>query len=305
SYDAEYGRNAGSVVNVVTKAGSNEWHGGAWEFNRDDSLQATNFFATAKPDLKQNQYGGSIGGPLVHSRLFLFSYYEGFQNKQGVTDTRTVLSAAQRGGDFSGGAVIRNPATGLPFPNNVIPAALVSPISQKILDQYIPLPNSTANRSVRSPNVEDTRQQFGTRVDMRVNDRHTLLARYIVGHTNNVNPLGGSNFSPAGNTSVATLQDLMGSDTWLIRSNMINVARASMNRIDAKPTVTSGLDLRDLGWQMTPSNATAAGLPFVTISGFFTTGDAQQPFATRVNNVAAFTDDLSWVRGAHAFKFGG
>src|SRR5262249_12670270 len=94
SYDAEYGRNAGSVVNVVTKSGTNEWHGGGWEFNRDDGLQATNFFATTKPALKQNQYGGAIGGPLVRSRLFVFSYFEGFKNKQGVTDTRTVLSAA-------------------------------------------------------------------------------------------------------------------------------------------------------------------------------------------------------------------
>ena len=305
SYDAEYGRNAGSVVNVVTKAGTNQWHGGAWEFNRDDRLQATNFFAAAKPALKQNQFGGAFGGALVKSRLFNFSYFEGFQNKQGVTDTRTVLSAAQRAGDFSGGAAIRDPLTGQPFPGNAIPAARISPIAQKILDQYIPLPNSAGNRSVRSPNVEDTRQQFGTRFDVHVNDAHTLLGRYIVGHTNSVNPLGGSNFSPAGNTAVATLQDAMASDTWIIRSNMINVARGSMNRIDAKPTVTSGLNVRDLGFNITPSNPTAAGLPFLTVTGFFTTGDAQQPFATRVNNVAAFSDDLSWIRGAHALKFGG
>src|SRR4030095_2886439 len=68
SYDAEYGRNAGSVVNVVTKSGTNSWHGGAWEFNRDDSLQSKNFFATAKPELKQNQFGGAIGGPLAAER---------------------------------------------------------------------------------------------------------------------------------------------------------------------------------------------------------------------------------------------
>jgi len=305
SYDAEYGRNAGSVVNVVTKSGTNDWRGSAWEFNRDDRLQATNFFATAKPALKQNQFGGALGGPLVKNRAFLFSYFEGFQNKQGVTDTRTVLSPAQRGGDFSGGGVIRDPVTGLPFPGNAIPPSRISPIAQRILDEYIPLPNSTGNRSVRSPNVEDTRQQFGTRVDLHLNDAHTLLARYIVGHTNNVNPLGGSNFSPAGNTSIATLQDVMASDTWSIRPTMINVLRGSVNRISAKPTVTSGLNLRDLGFNITPSNATAAGLPFITVTGFFTTGDAQQPFATRENNVFGVTDDLTWITGPHSFKFGG
>src|SRR4026209_1894885 len=91
----------------------------------------------------------------------------------------------------------------------------------------------------------------------------------------------------------------------MIRPTMINVARASMNRISAKPTVTSGLDLRDLGFQMTPSNENAAGLPFITVTGFFTTGDAQQPFATRVNNVFGVTDDLTLVKSGHSMKFGG
>jgi hypothetical protein len=86
---------------------------------------------------------------------------------------------------------------------------------------------------------------------------------------------------------------------------MINVARASFNRIAAKPTVTSGLNLQDLGFSYAGSNPTAAGLPFVMVTGFFTTGDAQQPFAARTNNVFAVTDDFSWVAGAHSLKFGG
>jgi hypothetical protein len=305
SYDAEYGRNAGSVVNVVTKSGTNDWHGSVWEFNRDDSLQAKNYFATTKPALKQNQYGGAAGGPIVRNRAFVFGYFEGFRNRQGVTDTRTVLSSAQRAGDFSGAASIRDPLTGLPFAGNVIPPGRIHPISRQILDSYIPLPNSTLNRVVRSPDVNDTRRQFGTRVDYRLNDQHNLLGRYIYGHTNNVNPLGGSNFSPAGNTSIATLQDVMASDTWMVRPNMINVARASVNRISARPTVTSGLDLRDLGFNITPSNETAAGLPFISLTGFFSTGDAQQPFATRANNVFSITDELTWVSGTHSLKFGG
>ena len=101
SYSAEYGRNSGSVVNVVTRAGSNELHGAAWEFNRDDALQARNFFAPPtqpKPKLKQNQFGGSLGGPLQRNRMFGFGYYEGYRNTSGQTQNIVVAQrcAAQR-----------------------------------------------------------------------------------------------------------------------------------------------------------------------------------------------------------------
>src|SRR5829696_3333398 len=88
SYSAEFGRNSGSVVNVVTRGGTNQFHGAAWEFNRDDALQARNFFAPAnqaKPKLKQNQFGGSLGGPVVKNRFFGFGYYEGYRNTRGNT----------------------------------------------------------------------------------------------------------------------------------------------------------------------------------------------------------------------------
>ncbi|MCU1261274.1 MAG: hypothetical protein JWO80_4159, partial [Bryobacterales bacterium] len=305
SYGAEYGRNAGSVVNVVTRSGTNKLHGGAWEFNRDDSLQARNFFAATTPALKQNQYGGDLGGPIVRKKLFMFGYYEGFNNTQGSTATQTVLSVAQRAGDFSGGAAIKDPLTGVVFPNNIIPADRISPIAAKILAGYIPLPNQAGNRLVRSPNVEDTREQFGTRVDYQFSEKHSIFGRYLFGHTNTFDPLGGSNFSPSGNRALARVQDAMGSDTWIIHPNMINVARFGLNRIDAKPTTTSGKSINDLGFQYSPSNAAAAGLPFITVSGFFTAGDAQQPFANRINNVISFSDDLNWVTGRHSLKFGG
>ncbi len=304
SYGAEYGRNAGSVVNVVTKSGTNAWHGSAWEFNRDDTFQARNFFASSTPTLKQNQYGGTIGGPILKNRLFVFGYYEGFRNTQGTTSNLVVLSADQRAGNF-GATNIIDPLTGVAFPGNMIPAGRIDPIAAKILSSYIPLPNSPGNRLVRSPNTTDDRNQFGDRVDYRLNDHHTLYGRYLFGHSNQFNPLGGSNFAPKGNVAVARVQDGMGSDTWTIRPNMINVARFGVNRIDAKPNVTSGLSLGSLGFQYTGSNATAAGLPFITINGFFTTGDAQQPFANRVNNVISFSDDLSWIVGRHSVKFGG
>ena len=187
----------------------------------------------------------------------------------------------------------------------MIPSDRIGPIAAKILSDYIPVPNQPGNRSVRSPNTEII---VISSAIASITASMTVIpcsAVICTGIAKPFNPLGGSNFSPKGNTAIARVQDVMVSDTWTIRPTIINVARFGVNRIDAKPTVTSGLSLSSLGFQYSASNATAAGLPFITVNGFFTTGDAQQPFANRVNNVVSFSDDLAWIHGRHSFKFGG
>src|SRR5438093_8892525 len=180
SYAAEFGRNAGAVVNVVTKLGSNQPHGAAWEFNRDDALQARNFFASptqAKPVLKQNQFGASFGGPFEKNKLFFFGYYEGYRNKQGSTSNTVVLSEAQRGGDFSGGAAIRDPQTGQPFQGNVIPQPRLDPAAVKLIGDFVPHANSGANRYIVSPTTTDNRDSLGVRMDYQFSASNSLLGR--------------------------------------------------------------------------------------------------------------------------------
>jgi hypothetical protein len=303
SYTAEYGRNAGSVTNVVTRSGTNTLHGSGWEFLRNDAMDARNFFAVgAKPELKQNQFGASVGGPVVKSRLFGFGYYEGYRNTKGTTDTRVVPSQAERNGVFT--SAIRDPLTGQPFANNTIPSDRISPITQKLLNDYVPLPNTAGNRLSRSPNVIDDRNQFGGRGDLRLSDSHSILGRVMYAKTNQKNPLTGVNFSPAGNIAKAKLYDVLVSDTLILKSNLINVVRIGDNHIDANPTTTSGLNPKDLGLNVTQTNSAAAGLPFFNLGGTVSIGDAQQPFAHRVNDVFSIGDDLSWVVERHAFKFG-
>jgi outer membrane receptor protein involved in Fe transport len=304
AYDAAYGRNVGSVVNVVTKSGSNDWQGTLWAFNRNDRFQARNFFAAAKPRLEQNQFGAAAGGPLRRNRLFLFAYVEGFRNLEGQTDVRAVPTVQQRAGDFSARAALRDPLTGGPFPGNVIPADRLDPLARQWLDRLVPLPND-GSRLVRAPNIDDAREQFGVRFDYRPNAQHLLLGRYIFGHTRASNPIGASNFAPVDNLAVATVQDAMGSDTWVLRDNVINVVRVAVNRFGGTPNVSSGLDPRDFGFAFTGSTPASLGLPFVTIPGFFTTGDAQSQFTRRINTVVGLTDDLTWVRGEHTIKLGG
>jgi outer membrane receptor protein involved in Fe transport len=308
SYNAEYGRNAGSIVSVVTKAGTNAWHGAAWEFNRDDALQARNFFAPStqpKPKLKQNQFGGSLGGPLAKNKLFAFGYYEGFRNQAGITTVLTVPTEAQRRGDFSGGAAVRDPRTGQPFPGNVIPADRLDPVALKLLADFVPPPNVGANRYTVSPTVEDDRDQAGLRLDYHASARHSLLGRYLWSHTNRLTP---RTVQPSDQIAKATLQDAMLSDTYMFSANAINVARVSFNRIYANPAVTSGLANADYGINLPSTNPLAPGLASINISGLFaagnTLGDPQQPFVERVNNVFQLTDDLTWLRGRHSWKLG-
>jgi hypothetical protein len=308
SFGAEYGRNAGSVVNVVTRSGTNEWHGSAWEFNRDDALQARNFFAPKdqpKPKLQQNQFGAAAGGPLVKNRLFVFGYYEGFRNQTGTTQVLTVLTEAQRRGDFSGGAAIRDPLTGQPFPGNMIPSTRLSPIALRLLDEFVPLPNVAPNRFTASPVIEDNRHQAGLRADYRLNDAHSILGRYLWSDTERLTP---RTVQAVNQQALATLQDVMGAHTWLIGSNRINVARVSFNRIHANPEVTSGLRNPDYGINLPNGNPLAVGLASIELTGFFTgtsaLGDRQQPFVERVNNVFQLVDDFTWLSGRHSLKFG-
>ncbi len=307
SYNAEYGRNAGSVVNVVTKSGTNEWHGSVWEFNRDDALEARNFFAPKnqpKPTLKQNQFGASLGGPIAKDKLFGFAYYEGFRNTRGTTTNMVVLTEAQRAGDFSGGPPIRDPLTGQPFPDNLVPANRLDPIAQRLLRDFVPAPNSAGNRYIVSPELRDTRDQFGLRVDYALSDRNLILARYLRSETEVLTP---RIVTPIDQRSGATLQDFMLSNTHTFSPNAINVTRVSLNKIAANPQVTSGLSNAEYGFKLPNTNPAAVGLPSILVPGFFNNvllGDLQQPFVERRNDVLQISSDFSYLRGRHAFKLG-
>lgn len=302
SYNAEYGRNSGSVTNVVTKSGSNQWHGALWEFNRNDTFQERNFFVPetqAKPKLKQNQFGGSLGGPIVKDKLFAFGYYEGYRNTRGTTQNLLVPSEAQRAGILGG--TVRDPLTGQPFPGGIIPASRISPISSKLLADFMPLPNSAGNRYIVSPEVVDTRNQAGGRLDYKASEKHQMLGRFMWNHTNVATP---KVQQPADALAIAEILDIMVSDTYMFSANAINQVRFSINKIDAQPAVTSGLTNDKYGINVKNTNPLAVGLPSMAISGFPALGDPQQPFVQRNNDVYQFTDDFSWLRGKHSLKFG-
>jgi hypothetical protein len=147
NYSAAQGNSAGAVVNAVTRSGTNDFHGGTFDYLRDRTFNARNFFSPEKDFLKRQQYGGFLGGPIQHNQTFFFVGWQGTQLQNvGTTKTATVPTAEQRAGNF-GSAIVRDPLTGQPFPNNQIPVSRFDPASVAVL-KYIPIPGSDGRISI-------------------------------------------------------------------------------------------------------------------------------------------------------------
>jgi hypothetical protein len=139
---AEFGGTSGGITTIVTRSGTNSAHGTLYEFLRNDALDANNYFAPRKEELKQNQFGGTIGGPMVHNHAYFFAYYEGLRDNQDITHGVVVPTVAERTGDFSADAPILFNSTKAPYTNNL--AGLISPITAKYLT-FFPIPNTQEN----------------------------------------------------------------------------------------------------------------------------------------------------------------
>jgi len=216
TFDAEYGRNSGAVINVVTKSGTNEFHGNAFEFFRNSVLNAQGYFNVVKPQFQQNQFGGTFGGPIKKDRAFFFLSYEGRRIKQGIPSAQfQVPDQAQRGGDFSaftGGftgyindqavadalnarpgctsAIAGNggqtPAAGVfysaifPAPANFIPPACMDPTAVALMKLYVPLPNQPGNYFQSVPNQIVNGDQGSAKFDYRLTNNQNLNVYYYI-----------------------------------------------------------------------------------------------------------------------------
>src|ERR1035438_3132709 len=191
-YTAEF-RNAGGVINATTKTGGSEFHGGAFEFLRNDQLDSRNFFSLTRAVLKRNQFGGQIGGPLAlphvgAHRTFFFVNYEGWRQRAGQVFNNIVPTVAMRSGDFSAAGLhkIYDPLGHTPFPGNVIPTSRISAQAQ-FFNAYIPNPNS-ANHAIFGPSQALDQDQFTIRVDQTINDKHRAFVRWSFINYDEQNP---------------------------------------------------------------------------------------------------------------------
>ncbi|MFZ5928415.1 MAG: TonB-dependent receptor [Acidobacteriota bacterium] len=307
TFPAEYGASAGSTVNAVTRSGTNSYHGTLWNFLRNDALDARDFFALQRPPLRQNQFGATAGGRIAPDRTFFFAYYEGLRARTGTTQNVVVPTADQRSGNLAGfSPAPRDPEAGnQPFPGGVIPSSRLSPISARLLSDFVPLPNSPGNRFVRSPSVATDGDQGGGRLDHRLSARDLLFVRYSQQRSESRNPLGAGTFSSAGSNSSDTAHNAVLSHTATLSPERLNEFSLSFLRFFSRPATWSGANLADYGWRYTPTEPSALGLPIVSISGLFSIGDAAQSWTRLARNTYQAQDNLTWLRGRHAFKMGG
>lgn len=200
NYSAEFGGEAGGHINVVTKAGTNQFHGAAWEFLRNTKLNARDKFADRRAQLNRNSFGTAVGGPIRRDKTFFFGAWDSMRLRQGFTQNTTVPTQAFREGDFS--ALLRTDAsnpnpiviydwtTGAPFPNNIIPRSRLNPLAVNFQREFIPLPNRAGrggNRPIdnyQSLQPQETgNDQFITRLDHQFNTSHRIYGRYIISDT--------------------------------------------------------------------------------------------------------------------------
>jgi hypothetical protein len=181
---AEFTGGAGAMVTAVTKSGTNEFHGSAWEYIRNSALDARNYFSTSVPELRRNQYGLAGGGPIRRDHTFWFVAWEGFRQAQGQPYLGSYPTASEVAGNLSDfNTTVVDPLTGLPFPGNVIPANRINPLSASWIKSFIPLPNSNVPLSQGNyvvQRVEPITYDSGVgRIDQRVGQNGNLFGRYI------------------------------------------------------------------------------------------------------------------------------
>jgi hypothetical protein len=258
TFDAEFGRNSGAVVNVVTKSGTNDLHGSAFEFLRNKVLNAKNFFDTTKGDFKQNQFGGTLGGPIRKDRTFIFGSYEGRRIISGVSSGTVLLpTAAELGGDFSGGPAFTGTLvnsgllaarTGCPaaitaqggtladntpysavFPGNKIPTACFDQVAAD-LTKLFPTASGGGNVFTSNPADHSKGDQFTIRFDHKLTTTQQLSAYYYFDDSSDNQPFSffqaaGANVPGFGAQFASRFQQLNVAHTWTIGSKSVNEAR--------------------------------------------------------------------------------
>ena len=329
NFSAEYGYSAGAVVNATIKSGTNKIHGDAFEFIRNDFLDARDYFADPnqrKPLLRRNQFGATLGGPIVRNKAFFFGSWEQTRQASGATFVETVPTAAEKAGDFSAAGLppLYDPSTTqqvgnttnytrTAFAGNRIPSGRIDPLAAKLL-ALEPLPtvaNSAVNNFVSNPTDTSRVNRFDARQDTYLSDLDQLFVRYSYDRSNSATPgpfppplIGSSTFQQANQFDAGHGVAL--GETHVFKPNLVNEFRAGYNRIEDNltPFVTDNL-ISQFGFQGIPQQPGVTGLPQLSVTGFAGLGEATYLPNYKISEALIIEDHVAWTLGRHSIKIGG
>ena len=302
SYSAEYGFFSGAVFRAVTRSGTNQFHGAAWEFLRNDKLNARNFFTPTVPLLRQNQFGASAGFPLIKNKLFGFVSYQGLRIRGTALASSFPPTAAQRQGIFT--TTVKDPLTGQPFPNNTIPTSRLDPVSQNLL-KIIPLPPlGTGGQLVSTGSKPVNDDQWTSKWDYIFRMQDTMQVSMMVDKTTTTNPFATGpypNFGIDNETQFVPLVSV--AETHTFAANLINEARfGRASQEEARACSNIAGTPRSFGINMDLHGSPVP--PGVSVSGLFSISANTNCTWVEGGTTYQASDHLSWIKGRHNLKFG-
>ena len=341
NFDAAYGRGSGANVDLVSRNGSNAFHGSAWEFVRNNKFNANDFFsklaAQPRPDLKQNQFGAAFGGPIHRDRLFFFGAYQGLTEVNGFGDEQTAIlpmltsdrSARTLGAQFCPAGHLDaagQPAAGYLTAaggtqvacdgSNVNPVALAI-LNAKLTNGQFAIPTPQVALPPSGPDQvpmgESTfatparyrEDQFTTNLDQIVTQHNTLAARFFYSRAPTTEPFSpnSANVPGWGTTALSRNTMFVLSDTQVLGNALVNLARFGYMRFDGVSHVENPLEASAIG-EGTPTGGAGTGDAPGLILGGFSIGDAGTPYQWQVTNTFVWQDTLAWIHGHQSARVG-
>jgi Carboxypeptidase regulatory-like domain len=325
----EYGRNSGGILNAIIKSGTNQFHGSVFEFYRDSFLNSRDFFQVTPPVFHQNQYGGTVGGPIWKNHTFFFLSYQGTRNRapdsNETSNTTTVFTQDQRNGIFPdiAASTAASPialmgedgatyAAGTPynvlFPTGHIPTADLNPIAAKLLNQFVPLPNFGVNQYSFNPiEVEDLEQGIA-RFDHTFGNKDSLWASLFFQNDSAVHnlPFDGSELPGFGESDPSRNKQYISQWTHTFNPTTLNEFRVAYLRFNyAAVTPTNPALPSSFGFTgITPQFGNTASLPLIGLNNYFNIGFSPYGPQPVTENTYQLDEDFSKVVGSHTLKFG-
>ena len=314
NYGAEYGQNVGGVVNLVTRSGANEFHGSLFEYVRNADFNARNSFAIARDPLKRNQFGGSLGGPVIRNKIFFFGGYQGTRiHSENSGLTSTVPTDANLTGDFSAALSATNPnnpqgkvvqiksPAGVNYPGNIIPASQLDPAALKLADTWLPRAGGNGIIRYSTPIIQNL-NEFTAKGDYNISSSDRLSLRYFFDSFDTPGSLSPANLLTYADITRYGFHNAAIEETHIAGANIVNDFRFGfLYESDLRGPPANSPSVNQFGVNIT--QAAVPAIEGINVSGFFNFGSFPQGQFPRAG--FSWADTLRIVKGRHTMAFGG